>query len=324
MRLRRLLAALSLLVAGGVATVRGLRNSAGVLEPPLDGDHRRFRWRGIDVAYAEAGDPDDPTLVCLHGVNAAGSSGEFRAVVDDLTTDYHVVAPDLPGYGCSDRPPLRYSARLYEEFVAAFLAEWDEPRVLASGLTAAYVAGAASDDPDSVTELTLVCPTAVAGPEPPKTALREALRAPVLGELLHAALVSRPSIRYFNADHGYYGADQPSDEWVDYEWRTTHQPGARYATASFVAGYLNADADVALAETLSALRAAGVETTLVWGREATVTPLAEGRALAEQADCRLVVVDDAMLLPHVEFPDAVAGVVRGDPPAAETAEERAA
>jgi len=322
MRLRRLFVALSLLVAGGVAAVRGLRNSAGVLEPPLDGDHRRFRWRGIDVAYTEAGDPADPTLVCLHGVNAAGSSGEFRAVFDDLATDHHVVAPDLPGYGCSDRPPLRYSARFYGEFVAAFLAEFEAPRVLASGLTAAFVAGAARDDPDLVADLTLVCPTAVAGPEPPKGALREALRAPVLGELLHAALVSRPSIRYFNADHGYYGPDQPSDAWVDYEWRTTHQPGARYATASFVAGSLNADLD--LAETLADLRGAGVETTVVWGREATVTPLAEGRALAERADCRLVVVDDAMLLPHVEFPDAVAGVVRGDPLSAGTAEERAA
>ncbi|ESS07531.1 MAG: putative hydrolase or acyltransferases (alpha/beta hydrolase superfamily) [uncultured archaeon A07HB70] len=322
MRLRRLFATLTLLVAAGVAAVRGLRNSAGVLEPPLDGDHRRFRWRGVDVSYTEAGDPDDPTLVCLHGVNAAGSSGEFRAVVDDLATDHHVVAPDLPGYGCSDRPPLRYSARFYAEFVEAFVAEWDDPRVLASGLTAAYAVGAARDDPDLVADLTLVCPTAVAGPEPPKTALREALRAPVVGELLHAALVSRPSIRYFNADHGYYGPDQPSEEWVDYEWRTTHQPGARYATASFVSGYLNAEPD--LADALASLRDAGVETTLVWGREATVTPLAEGRALAEQADCRLVVVDGAMLLPHVEFPGAVASVVRGGPLSVETAEERAA
>jgi pimeloyl-ACP methyl ester carboxylesterase len=322
MRLRRALVSLSLLVVAGVAAVRGLTNSAGVLEPPLSGDHRRFRWRGVDVAYTEAGDPSDPTLVLLHGVNAAGSSGEFREVFADLAADHHVVAPDLPGYGCSDRPPLRYAATFYEEFVAAFLAEFDEPRVLASGLTAAYAASAARRDPDLAADLTLVCPTAVAGPEPPKTAVRELLRAPVVGELLHAALVSTPSIRYFNADHGYYGPDQPSAAWVDYEWRTAHQPGARYATASFVSGYLNPDVD--LAETLADLDRADVETTLVWGREATVTPLAEGRALAETADCRLVVVDDAMLLPHVEFPAAVAGVVRGDPLPPESAEERAA
>ena len=322
MRLRRVLASLTLLLAAGVAAVRGLQNSAGVLEPPLDGDNRRFRWRGINVAYTEAGDPSDPTLVLLHGVNAAGSSGEFREVFTGLATDHHVVAPDLPGFGCSDRPPLRYSATFYEEFVAAFLSEFDEPRVLASSLTGAYAANAARRDPDLVADLTLVCPTAIAGPEPPKTALRELLRTPVLGELIHSALVSKPSIRYFNADHGYYGADQPSTEWEDYEWRTGHQPNARYAVASFVAGFLNAD--VTLGATLSDLDQAGVETTLVWGREAEITPLAEGRALAEEANCRLVVVDDTKLLPHVEFPDAALSVVRGGPLAPESAaEERA-
>lgn len=321
MRLRRLPVYLLLAVAAAAAVVRSLSESAGVLEPPLDGDHHTFRWRGIDVAYTEAGDPSDPTLVCLHGVNAAGSAGEFRETFADLATDHHVVAPDLPGYGLSDRPPLRYSARFYEEFVAAFLAEFDRPRVVASGLTGAYAAAAAREDSTLVADLTLVCPTAVAGPEPPRTALREALRAPVVGEVLYAALVSRPSIRYFNADHGYYGSDQPGDAWLDYEWRTTHQSGARFATASFVAGFLNADVD--LAETLAALGDAGVETTLVWGREATVTPLADGRALAERADCRLVVADDTKLLPHVESPGAVTGVLRDEPLGPVTAEERA-
>jgi pimeloyl-ACP methyl ester carboxylesterase len=322
MRLRRVFASIALLLVAGVAAVRGLQNSAGVLEPPLDGDHRRFRWRGIDISYTEAGDPSDPTLVLLHGLNAAGSAGEFRETFADLAADHHVVAPDLPGFGCSDRPPLRYSATFYEEFVAAFLTEFDSPRVLASSLTGAYVASAARRDPDLVSDLTLICPTAIAGPEPPKTALRELLRAPVVGELVHGALVSKPSIRYFNADHGYYGSDQPNAAWEDYEWRTGHQPNARYAVASFVAGFLNTD--VNLGATLADLDRAGVETTLVWGREAEITPLAEGRALAEAADCRLVVVDDAKLLPHVEFPDAVLGVVRGEPlTTASAAEERA-
>lgn len=322
MRLRRAFTSLTLLVVAAVAAVRGLERSAGVLEPPLDGDHRRFRWRGIDVSYTEAGDPSDPTLVCLHGINAAGSSGEFREVFSDLAADHHVVAPDLPGFGCSDRPPLRYSATFYEDFLAAFLAEFDEPRVLASSLTGAYVANAVRRDPDLVADLTLICPTAVAGPDPPKTAVRELLRAPIVGELLHAALVSKPSIRYFNADHGYYGPDRPNAAWEDYEWRTGHQANARHAVASFVAGFLNAD--VNLGATLADLDRAGVETTLVWGREADITPLADGRAMAEAADCRLVVVDDSKLLPHVEFPGAVLAVVRGETIGAEAAEERAA
>jgi pimeloyl-ACP methyl ester carboxylesterase len=48
----------------------------------------------------------------------------------------------------------------------------------------------------------------------------------------------------------------------------------------------------------------------VWGREADVSPLAEGRELADAADARLVVFDRARLLPHVEHPDRFVETVR--------------
>lgn len=305
MKLSRAIAGTALGGLGVAAAVGALRGSAGALEPPLEGDHRTTRWRGMEIAVTEAGDPSDPTLVCLHGMSAAGSSGEFRAVFSELATDHRVVAVDLPGFGRSDRPPLRYSAALYEEFLADFIGEFESPAVLASGLTGAYAAAVAADA--GASRLVLVCPTARAGPEPPKTWLREFLRAPLVGTALFYALVSKPSIRHFNLDHGYYHEESLDDDWVDYEWRTTHQSGARFAPASFVAGFLNTDLDLA-----GALASLDAPVTLVWGREATVTPLAAGRDLAERADCRLVVVDDAMLLPHVEYPETVLDVVRAE------------
>ncbi|UIP00789.1 alpha/beta hydrolase [Halobaculum sp. CBA1158] len=290
-----------------VAATRALRAKAGGLEPPLEGVQRTYRWRGMDVAYTEAGDADDETIVLLHGINAAGSAGEWREVFVDLSREYHVVAPDLPGFGRSDRPSLRYSAALYEDFVRDFLSEYPGARVVASSLTGAYVAGVAGDL--DIADLTLVCPTAVAGPEPPKTAVRELLRAPVIGEAAFALLASRPSIRYFNADHGYWDPEKAGEDWPDYEWRTTHQPGARFAPASFISGHLNSDVDLA-----SALAGLDAPTTIVWGREADLPPLATGRDLADDADCELIVFDDAMLLPHVEFGDEFVSVVAGDRP----------
>ncbi len=145
------------------------------------------------------------------------------------------------------------------------------------------------------------------GPEPPKTWLRELLRAPVLGEAVFNLLGSKPSIRYFNADHGYWDPAKAGEEWQEYEWRTTHQEGARFAPASFIAGDLNSD--LALGPALADL---DVPTTILWGREADLPPLAEGRELAETADARLVVFDEAMLLPHVEFPEQFVAAVRAD------------
>jgi len=296
-------------VAGGLAAGVGaavlanaaLRGQAPPLEPALDGTQRTFEWNDIDVRYADAGDPDDPDLVLLPGINAAGSNGEFREVFDDLAADYHVVSPDLPGFGTSERPPLRYSASLYTEFVRDFLAAFEEPAVVASSITSAYLLDVAEDI--ELSSVVLICPTERGGPDR-NLPLRELLRSPVAGEALFNLLTSKPSIRYFNADHGYYDTDRVSDEWIDYEWQTAHQPNARYAPASFISGFLNADVDLE-----AELRSIDAPVTLLWGREAEITPLKRGRELAEAADCRLVVVDDAKLLPHVEFPRQVLYVI---------------
>lgn len=291
-------------VGAAVLTTRTLERRAGELEPALVGEQHTYRWRGIDVAYTEAGSPDAPDVVFLHGINAAASSGEFREVFSELAEDYHVVAPDLPGFGRSERPPLRYSAALYEDFVKDFVGEFDDPTVVASSLTSAYVASVA--DGLDLSGLVLICPTARGGPDPTQW-VRELVRSPVAGEVVFDAIASKPSIRYFNADHGYYDPEAAGEEWMDYEWRTAHQSNARFAPASFVSGYLNSDID--LGETLAAL---DVPVTFVWGREADITPLSDGRELAEEADARLVVFDDAKLLPHVEHPEAFLETLRGE------------
>jgi pimeloyl-ACP methyl ester carboxylesterase len=296
-------------VAGlGAAAVvdRLLRDAAGPLEPALDADERTVEWRGMDVAVAEAGDPDDPDLVCLHGINAAGSSGEYRGVFAALAESHHVVAPDLPGFGRSDRPPLRYSAALYEDFVADFLGRFDTPAVVASSLSAAYVAGAVQETETEVSSLVAVCPTTTAGPDPPKRWLRELLRSPVVGSAIVDLLVSKPAIRYFNADHAYTHPESVAPEWTDYQWRTAHQANARFAVASFVSGDCNSGVDLG-----TALSDIDAPVTLVWGRDATLPPLSDGRDLAERADARLVVFDRAKLLPHVEYPDRFVDVVTG-------------
>ena len=303
MSLRTLLAPLA--AVGAVVAANRRLQTTDELPPALDGQHEQFRWRGLDVAYTEAGDAEDPTLVLLHGINAAGSSGEFREIFEALADDYHVVAPDLPGFGRSDRPPLQYSARLYTTFVQDVLTQFEPQAVVASSLSAAYTVEALTETDDhTVSELLLICPTTKAGPEPPKQWLRQLIRSPVIGEGLFNLITSRRSIRYFNADHGYYDPNKAGEEWQDYEWQTAHQPNARFAPASFISGYLNSEIDLA-----AAIEELGVPTTIVWGRDADITPLADGRELADEADATLVVFDRALLLPHVEFPEQFVSVV---------------
>lgn len=60
---------------------------------------------GIKVAYREAGDPAKPTVLLLHGFPT--SSHMFRNLIPALAKNYHVIAPDYPGFGASDMPLAR-------------------------------------------------------------------------------------------------------------------------------------------------------------------------------------------------------------------------
>jgi pimeloyl-ACP methyl ester carboxylesterase len=303
--------ALAVTVGSLGATALGnrlLASQAADFEPLLDGDQGTYRWRGFDVAYAELGDPEADDLLLFHGISAAASNHEFSAVAEALSEEYHVIAPDLPGFGHSDRPPLLYSDSLYTTFVGDAIDDLtdDEPVVVASSLTGAY-AGRAVEDTD-VEKLVLVCPTdTTAGSR--RVWLRALLRSPVVGEGLFNLLVSKPALRYFQSDHGYHDVDNYTDELLAYEWLAAHQPDARFAPASFVAGFLDPDED--LADVLAAVDA---PVTLVWGRNTDMLPLSEGRDIAERADTGLVVFDRAKLLPHAEHPDQFVDVINEEIP----------
>jgi len=64
--------------------------------------HRTIEIDGIEIAYREAGDANNPTVLLLHGFPT--SSQMFRNLIPELATRYHVLAPDYPGYGASEMP----------------------------------------------------------------------------------------------------------------------------------------------------------------------------------------------------------------------------
>src|SRR6516164_4222198 len=57
---------------------------------------------GLKVFYREAGDPQAPTVLLLHGFPT--SSHMYRELIPALADRYRVVAPDLPGFGYTEAP----------------------------------------------------------------------------------------------------------------------------------------------------------------------------------------------------------------------------
>ena len=64
--------------------------------------YKSVEIEGLDVFYREAGDPNKPTILLLHGFPT--SSHMFRDLIPKLADQYHLVAPDYPGYGQSSMP----------------------------------------------------------------------------------------------------------------------------------------------------------------------------------------------------------------------------
>lgn len=60
---------------------------------------------GVKVFYREAGDRALPTLLLLHGFPS--SSHQFRQLIPLLAPHFHVIAPDLPGFGFTEVPEAR-------------------------------------------------------------------------------------------------------------------------------------------------------------------------------------------------------------------------
>lgn len=66
--------------------------------------YRTVKVDGLDIFYREAGNPQAPTLLLLHGFPT--SSHMFRNLIPALADKYHIVAPDYPGFGQSSMPKL--------------------------------------------------------------------------------------------------------------------------------------------------------------------------------------------------------------------------
>jgi pimeloyl-ACP methyl ester carboxylesterase len=64
--------------------------------------HKTKRVGDLDIFYREAGPNDAPAILLLHGFPT--SSQMFRNLIPLLANEYHVVAPDYPGYGHSSMP----------------------------------------------------------------------------------------------------------------------------------------------------------------------------------------------------------------------------
>lgn len=295
------------IAAGLWALARAGRRPAPPLAASLPAAAESWRWRGHRIATYRRG--QGPPTVLVHSIHAAASAHEMGELLGRLAADRAVHAYDLLGFGASARPRLAYRADLYVDLLGDFLAEVvGEPAdVVASSLSGGHALQAACRWPEHFRSLVLVNPTGLVtladGRGPGRRLAEAAFRAPVVGDALFGALVSRPSLAWY--DRKAYRDPRLVASLLDQQWATAHQPNARYAPAAFLGNSLATNV-------ARALRRLAVPALAVWTPPSGFQDTdAESRAFAHlnpHLDTRTL--EDCGAVPHQERPADFEAVVR--------------
>ncbi len=249
------------------------------------------------VFYVEAGSPDKPALVMVHGVGGGASSYEWSDNFAVLADHFHVFAYDVLGFGKSERPDIAYSAQFYEELLTDFLEQVVKKpaHLLAASVSAGQAIQVAYRRPELVKKLVLIQPaganelTGSAGPNITGRKSYNLLRSTVLGDLLFTLVASRFNIRTFLEGQLFYDKKRISLEMLRQYYTAAHQKGARFAPLAFFSARLNSEIGAAFGKVSQPV-------LLVWGKQARITPLKEAAKLrAQNPAASLAVLDNARL-----------------------------
>jgi pimeloyl-ACP methyl ester carboxylesterase len=302
----------------GRLTVRGRMGLALLLEGTLSTRERPARFPrpasaavgGVRTPYLDAGPSDAPVVVALHGLGASNAS--MLPTVWDLATDYHVVAPDLPGFGVADKPIAPYSAEWFGGWLEGFCDALGLDRffLLGNSLGGRIAIEGGLQMPDRVRGLVLLTPS------PAFRKLRQfvpivRLLRPELGvvplPLGHNAAVAGLRKLFATPDRllpSWYEA--AADEFL----RVMSEPRGRIAFFAAMRQIYLEEAFGARGfwERLPGLRPPAL---FVWGDRDRLVPHGFARHVVQALpDCQSVVLEDCGHVPQFELPGETHELVR--------------
>jgi len=206
---------------------------------------------GLFSNAREAASGREPPLLLLHGIHPGANAHELHPLFEAFREERRVYAPDLPGFGSSERAARDYTPELYVRAIESLIehAAQNAGRpidVVALGLTCEYVAQAVAHSPERVRSLVMISPTGFAVKREQGLFERAARRGKSLwpialaerlgvSPVLFRLLVSKPALRIaLRRD-----TRAPlSKELLRQRFTTTHQPGAEHAVLALLTGAL--------------------------------------------------------------------------------------
>src|SRR6266404_2992867 len=309
MKKRYLVAGATGVVAGAVAT-KLLTRPRDVSWPESLNFiyHPEYSWfttvDGVRIHFQEAGNENAPPVILIHGF--ISSNLIWSDVLLPLAmAGFRVIAPDLPGYGYSDKPSDgEYTIESQARAVLGLMGrlEIEKATIVGASYGGAVAATMALDYPQRVERLVLI--GAVTNDEPKKKMLLRISRLPVIGDIVTPLFLGSRWILRKRTEQVYRRIGHPLDE---------HKLEARHhllATANVHRAMLRTARRWSanrISRNASLIRS---PTMLVWGDTDTHIPISEAYQLRDAIpNARLIIFRNCGHLPPTEYPEKFVEVV---------------
>ena len=211
--------------------------------------------RDVRVTIERRGPEKGDLWLLLPALSTVSSRGEWQAFADAMDERCQLVSFDWPGFGDSERPAIAYDANVLREALTGILqhlqrADQDKINVVAAGHSVPIALGLADQCSRQWAQIVVVAPT-FRGPLPTMTGragksfnwVRQLVGLPVVGPLLYRLNTSRAILKLMLRRHVWVNRNLLSPQRLREQQTLSRQPGARFASAAFVTGGLDAAAD---------------------------------------------------------------------------------
>lgn len=264
--------------------------------------HRDVTASGVRLRVAEAG--NGPPVILIHGLFVDHRSWDL--VMPELAQQFRVIAPDLPGFGESEKPPpsrFPYGIEAFAEAVADLYAglELGPAAVVGHALGGAVALTLAARHPELVSKLVLVdalCYESSTG------RYGELALLPFVGGLVLKQLWGRGLFRRHFQESVFGPKSNIAGARIDRYYDAFNAPAARSSALATLRATVDTRGVVAQTTRVQA------PALVIWGRHDRVWPASFGQRLSREIRGSGFELLDSGHSPHEELPSQIVRIVR--------------